>query len=635
MTPIHQGYLILRTIPWWIGVFALSAFCCTAINGATEHIPAFFLRAAAVLVIFKTISLYCIKAFSLCWYEILPPLVAVMTVLLGLIFAVNFGLALQALITVVLVVALYGALNCSPAFINQRLLNALVVVAMLHAFWAIAQFVFIGGRATAGFFNPNELAAFLCPAIVIIVHRFFSTSSQRKVLAVVFLILLIAMVSTQSRSGWLALAVSLLAYTFMRGLCRLTIAAVVIALLAVFLVPTFKSRWQSTSDPYAYSRLAIWRSSAELALAESPIGVGLGNYEAAMRHHGIRIDNGMVRYPRLASDAHNELLNIWVELGWFGLLAVLLPIIWVLFNIISNLRADDTKQKQQASYDAAMLFAFGIPALFGATLHVSVIAFFAAIWAAELTRFRYQEQKAIAPKQKISVQVSLVKLLPLRFISLLVLVFAIPGAIGQLLETSATYFAKQGNTSRAEKVAAWASKITPWSLGAALQYQQFSRQNGKSAIEFAEDLSELAQRFPLNPKPLLLAAMIIENERVHLPHTVANELLIRLYQLALLGEPHNALTYWNLGNAYQESGRLDKALVAYKNAIIEEPYCARALVQLALQAKREQDIARIGELTLKIVLAQNAAQRYQGRAKAILALDKESARIFNTLNSSE
>jgi tetratricopeptide (TPR) repeat protein len=228
----------------------------------------------------------------------------------------------------------------------------------------------------------------------------------------------------------------------------------------------------------------------------------------------------------------------------------------------------------------------------------------------------------------------------LRLLVVLALLAAAPAALGQVLQTRAARLQALGLGGEAERASQWATMVTPWSLGAALQYQHLRLDHGAPPLDVAEALGDLGDRFAQNPKPLLLAAALIEkhldkllakdvDENVTRVSTAgAFELIVRLYALAAEREPHNAIVWWQLGRALDRAGRADESRRAYERAVNEEPHCARALVQLALLAQRAGYPEHARALLAVIDEAIASAASENGRARDILSLDAESAKIL-------
>src|SRR6185312_3521788 len=128
-----------------------------------------------------------------------------------------------------------------------------------------------------------------------------------------------AFVTAQSRGAALALMGVLSFLTFCRY-GKKALAILVVGLLAGFLVPNpLQHRIaQVTEDPYAYTRLVSWKSSV-VRLLELPLGIGAGVFKQGSFQERFPIDGNIARYGKRPESAHNEYLQIGVELGLVGL----------------------------------------------------------------------------------------------------------------------------------------------------------------------------------------------------------------------------------------------------------------------------------------------------------------------------
>jgi putative inorganic carbon (HCO3(-)) transporter len=181
-------------------------------------------------------------------------------------------------------------------------------------------------RAYSTFGNPNVLAeylVFIIPFTLALIwyHRGWR---QRLFFSGIALIQLLCLVLTLSRSGWVAIAFSLAAFALLVdrrlvwvgiGGCFLLLPFVLqIDVLWVRLISIF-----SLSDSSNAHRIVVWQETLNMIKEYWATGVGLG-------HRAFR-----VVYPYFAFDrtkfpyhSHNTYLQMAVEAGLFGLMALLL-----------------------------------------------------------------------------------------------------------------------------------------------------------------------------------------------------------------------------------------------------------------------------------------------------------------------
>ncbi len=80
------------------------------------------------------------------------------------------------------------------------------------------------------------------------------------------------------------------------------------------------TRLQKRGDQYAYERIGIWESSIRMA-ADYPLwGVGLGMYKYYGHSYNFPVEHAIARYGKHLNIAHNDVLQIAVELGIIGAL---------------------------------------------------------------------------------------------------------------------------------------------------------------------------------------------------------------------------------------------------------------------------------------------------------------------------
>lgn len=202
--------------------------------------------------------------------------------------------------------------------------------------WGISQYLWLGEpRAHGTFFNPNFFAAY--EAAVFLLSLGVLLFSQRATLSLLWAswlcgaaaVSLAAFVAAQSRGAAFALIGAISFLSFCRYGKRAS-AILVVCLLAGMVVPNpLQNRivHVASQDPYAYTRVEIWKSSFERLLGH-PLGIGVGMYKQGSFQDRFPIEGNIVRYGKRPESAHNEYLQMGVELGLVGVL-VFLGGLWV------------------------------------------------------------------------------------------------------------------------------------------------------------------------------------------------------------------------------------------------------------------------------------------------------------------
>jgi tetratricopeptide (TPR) repeat protein len=72
-------------------------------------------------------------------------------------------------------------------------------------------------------------------------------------------------------------------------------------------------------DPYAYTRIAIWKSALSIFKEHPFLGTGLGTFRDAFPGYSFPVEGVFARFGKKASFAHNEYLQIASEMGIFAL----------------------------------------------------------------------------------------------------------------------------------------------------------------------------------------------------------------------------------------------------------------------------------------------------------------------------
>ena len=596
----------------------------TSFAGATEHLPALLLRFLLVLGIFA----WWPRPGTECRVaplHVLGPAVAMIGVVWGLLTAPNPGLALQDFVRVSLAASFFVVLYVSPTDRTRALLCCGLVVGSLHGVWALLERLMQATeRAHAGFFNPTLLAAYTAPLALYALHQSIAsaTAKRRWIYAAGATFNALAVVMSVSRSGALALGlgggVLLTQWFWHRDRRGVLLWGVVAVTLLAILGGMTAHRWRGENDPYAFTRAAIWRASAGLAV-EEPLGVGLGNYENAMRPRGIAVD-GPVRYPKVVKSPHSELLCAWVELGWPGIL-VLLTVVGGLLRVLW--RSPDR------GANLGIFVALALPAAVSLSLHALPIQLVAVVWAAQV----YRRDPAPRPWPLVARWRD-----PLRRATkawaIFSLALALPGVINHVLLRRAVALRDGGALPAALDHAVVAEAVAPWSLGTAMLAQNLRYRLGAPMAALQVSLMALAEQFPTHPRPLWVLARLLaedlaaqqtggKNKKAALVHARRADLLYK----AVLRQPSNALIWIEVADALKSAGLAHQSRRALQQAVAVEPQCAAALVRLAGWRRLEGDEHGATVLLERARRAEQRARTFSGHAARILALDEATAKI--------
>jgi putative inorganic carbon (HCO3(-)) transporter len=214
---------------------------------------------------------------------------------------------------------------------RRAVLAALVASASLSALYGVRSYVISlregnpSWRIFGTFYNPNVFAGFLMLVIPLSISALLAARSGVVRILSVYAVatLLIALILTGSRGGWLAFLLSavvfgpLLGAAFGRprqGALAALAAVAALAGLAIAL-PPLRVRLLTSFSAQEHSnrfRLLTWKSAAWMAADRPVVGFGPGSFELAFPRYAIG------GYTRMA---HENYLQVAAETGFPGLAA--------------------------------------------------------------------------------------------------------------------------------------------------------------------------------------------------------------------------------------------------------------------------------------------------------------------------
>lgn len=184
-------------------------------------------------------------------------------------------------------------------------------------------FASIQGRAVATLENPNMLGEYFIMIIPIAVSMFIGRGEGLRRLSAFLCVCImgVCLILTWSRGAWLGLIIAALIFLFMwhsRAVWIIFAGIASIPILPSILPPSIVSRFTSIgnmADSSTSYRVYIWRASIEMIGDNFLSGIGVG--EAAWsRLYPLYAYQGVESAPH----SHNLFLQIWLELGLFGIL---------------------------------------------------------------------------------------------------------------------------------------------------------------------------------------------------------------------------------------------------------------------------------------------------------------------------
>ncbi len=206
-------------------------------------------------------------------------------------------------------------------------------------------------RALGSLGNPNLLGATVGAAALALAAF---DRWRRRTLLLLPLVLPI-LLATQSR-GAVAALLAVLVVLGLRRRALPTLVAVGVALALLTVIPNpLRDRVQHLDDDHAFSRPMLW-STAVATVADTPLGIGPGNYRHAFPVRAPVAGRPWLVHQRHAVGlTHNVFLTLFAEWGLLAGGAALLLTLWAARRLLA--RGPPDPLRQGASLGAGVLFA--------------------------------------------------------------------------------------------------------------------------------------------------------------------------------------------------------------------------------------------------------------------------------------
>jgi len=560
--------------------------------GGETPLPTFFIRASVFLLI--AILLWAVPRVAWGWSRLdLPAAVFVLYSIVATAWAVYPWAAYQYALNILCVGLVYFLVRCldgegDGGREEGRVLAAILLAATVQV--ALEMFQQFTGRANGpwgSFANSNFLADYLFFGIVVSLYlaggKTAAGSTVGKILYFPLAALMVyGIFLTQSRAmAAVAAGVSLFLIVTARGRQRrlyLAGAAAGGALLAAAVA----SRFSAALDPYAFSRLNIWKAAWKTAVSH-PFGVGLGGYKFFWLRFREPIEGAVFRFGKTADTAHSQFFGILSELGFPGAFLAVAAACAVLILIRRESRREDRILPLCLIPLGAMIHAF-----FDVNFDVLGIALPVAACVALLAnRNARREREGIRLSPLIRSGLSLI-LLPC-------LAYSAATYIGYARYRSGLEYLKKGNTHEAMKEFSSAGRFDPLSSDypdavSSVYYRWFlqTRRAEYLAAGVNEEQQAVAAS-PENPLHRSQAGFLLGE----FAETVPEEDLRRRYRdfsLSALDEslrkdPYSIIARMRKAEILRRAGREVEAREALERLVAIEPNAVKAYLALARMEK--------------------------------------------------
>lgn len=190
-------------------------------------------------------------------------------------------------------------------------------------------------RISCSFIHPNDFASYII-FVLPLTFCFFCRgikSKQRYFLSLTCILGFYCLFKTYSRAAWLGFLIALIAYFFFYKK-KMLIALPAFIILSIIIFP---QEWIRIKNLFAFEhntvweRTQLWKGTWEMVKVHPFFGFGVNTFSRYF------LEYKPIEYPDMRY-THNSYLQMWSEIGIFGLLAFLAIIFTVLRAALRNMR---------------------------------------------------------------------------------------------------------------------------------------------------------------------------------------------------------------------------------------------------------------------------------------------------------
>jgi putative inorganic carbon (hco3(-)) transporter len=480
-------------------------------------------------------------------------------------------------------------------------------------------------RAKGTFFNPNFFSTYetvsAVLALSLLLFRVEYGTIGKLFLILAAIVSGTAVILAQSRGGGAAFLIAITVVGYFRFGKSTLILLFLLALGTILFPNPLKQRMMDVGkhDPYAYTRIEIWEDATK-RLYDHPMGIGLGMYKYASFQYRFPIEENIIRYGKRAETAHNEYLQLAVELGVTGLAFFLLSIAMWITEITRAWRTDLPQQSRGILVGlCAGVLATIIHASVDSVFHEQALMLLLILEGGLAVAFGRHVRGTQAEQWWFSP--------PYHFSRVILIVVALGAMAGLAIRPAAAWrLINQGNSAQADhdNVSAiqwyrYASIADPGSTSvrdglARLYIQQFSETGTPEWLDQAA--SEMAVAMALNPldgrTPYRLGTiyrLMAEQPAFAAYQDSLNAQASEAFEKAINVDPFSPFGYFELAKLYRGKGDRTAAQQLLERAITHEPNfipARMALMDLA-QENGQTEVANMYLVSIKTI-----QWKYQG-----------------------
>lgn len=597
------------------------------LQGGQTHI-AFMIYRLMILLILTIFILEGIKDQRIILYGSgleIPIFAFLLISILTTVRSPYFNMSLEWLLSIIFaIIFFYLSLSIIKGKKDVSLiLELLFCVGLIEAIIALFQFfLFNVPRAAGTFSNPNFFALYLIATGSLGIGGILTRGSYlhhlpRHIIGIALILMLSALVTTGSRGAVVSLSVMLIFFSlvrFKKKIIWLWPALFLVGMISILPNPIHERLFHSGIE--GNLRPQIWSISLQEML-KHPFGIGLGMYQYTSNQYDIPIEGAIARYGKKAGSAHNDYLQIGIELGIAGLLVFL----WGIFHLAKKLRSSFVSPNWSDQKGILLGLSGGIIAIFTHTafdliLHEPALIILLTTYTA-LFLVMDQERRRIEPFRITS--------FPIRHPSLII-GMALVLSLLIMKPTFAWILFEKGNRAIEEGNIGGAisqlERTVSLDKGNAyyhdtLAYTYFMAYKSTGDNDwFNKAISELEYAISLNPLEGKFLAEIgtfyyntAQNEK---DTSRRNEILQKAliyYQKAAKLHPFHPVLYNDLGLVYKTLNEYGEAKQEFEKAIRIEPNFLPARINLSILYKetgRHEEALR--ELKTSLLIK----ERYKG-----------------------